>query len=115
MKILIIVLSIFSVFQSSSDKTIVGTWITLEDNTKIQIVEEKGMLIGKIKSSDNPNAQVGKLILKDLVKSGNTWIGKIFAVKRKEWIDVEITSDNNSLNLKIQYGIVTRNLIWKRV
>jgi hypothetical protein len=50
-----------------------------------------------------------------LVKSGNTWTGKIFAVKRKEWIDVEITSDNNSLNLKIQYGIVTRNLIWKRV
>jgi hypothetical protein len=115
MKILIIVLSIFSVFQHSSDKTIVGTWITMEDNTKIQIEEEKGMLIGKIKSSDNPNAQVGKLILKDLVKSGNTWTGKIFAVKRKEWIDVEITSDNNSLNLKIQYGIVTRNLIWKRL
>ena len=67
--------------QHSSDKTIVGTWITLEDNTKIQIVEEKGMLIGKIKSSDNPNAQVGKLILKDLVKSGNTWTGKIFAVE----------------------------------
>ena len=41
MKILIIVLSIFSMFQHSSDKTIVGTWITLEDNTKIQIVEEK--------------------------------------------------------------------------
>jgi hypothetical protein len=103
------------VFQHSSDKTIVGTWITLEDNTKIQIVEEKGMLIGKIKSSDNPNTQVGKLILKDLVKSGNTWTGKIFAVKRKAWLDVEITADVNSLNLKIQYGIVTKNLIWKRV
>jgi hypothetical protein len=33
----------------------------LEDNTKIQIVEGKGMLIGKIKSSDNPNAQVDNL------------------------------------------------------
>ena len=115
MKILIIVLSIFSIIQNSSDKTIVGTWNTLEDNTKIQIVEEKGVLIGKIKSSDNPNAQVGKLILKDLVKSGHSWTGKIFAVKRKAWLDVEITSDNNSLNLKIQYGIVHKNLIWKRI
>jgi hypothetical protein len=115
MKILIVLFSLFTIFQNSPEHSIVGTWNTLEDNTKIQIVEEKGMLIGKIKSSDNPNAQVGKLILKDLVKSGNTWTGKIFAVKRKEWIDVEITFDNNSLNLKIQYGIVTRNLIWKRV
>jgi uncharacterized protein (DUF2147 family) len=114
MKILIVVLSIFSIFQYSNEHSIVGTWNTLEDNTTIQILTHKEMLIGRIKSSDNTKAQVGRLILKDLVKSGNAWNGKIFAVKKNQWYDVEITSEKNSLRLKIQIGFVYKNLIWEK-
>jgi uncharacterized protein (DUF2147 family) len=114
MKILIVLLSLFTIFQNSTDHSIVGTWNTLEDNTTIQIIEQKGMLTGRIKSSDNPKAQVGRLILKDLVKSGNEWTGKIFAVKRNEWYDVEITSEKNRLNLKIKVGFVHKNLNWEK-
>ena len=115
MKILIVILSIFCIFQNSNDEhNIVGTWNTLEDNTTIQILEQKGMLIGRIKSSDNTKAQVGRLILKDLIKSGNSWSGKIFAIKKNEWYDVEITSKKNGLNLKIQIGFIHKNLIWEK-
>ena len=92
MKILLFIVSLISIFQNSNDPNILGTWNTLEDNTKIEITEQRGVLIGKIKSSDNPKAQVGRMILKDLIKSGNSWTGKIFAVKKNEWYDVEITS-----------------------
>jgi uncharacterized protein (DUF2147 family) len=54
------------------------------------------------------------LILKDLVKSGNAWTGKIFAVKKNEWYDVEITPEKNSLNLKIQIGFLHKNLKWEK-
>jgi uncharacterized protein (DUF2147 family) len=114
MKILIVLFSLFSIFQISTEHSIVGTWNTLEDNTTIQIIEQKGMLTGRIKSSDNPKAQVGRLILKDLVKSGNEWTGKIFAVRKNEWYDVEISSEKNRLKLKIHVGFVHKNLIWQK-
>lgn len=115
MKILLFIVSLIAIFQNSNDHNIVGTWNTLEDNTKIEITEQKGVLFGRIKSSDNPKARVGRMILKDLIKSGNAWTGKIFAVKKNEWYDVEINSKENNLNLKIQVGFVHKNLTWKKL
>jgi uncharacterized protein (DUF2147 family) len=114
MKILFVVLSLFSIFQNSPEHNIAGIWNTLEENTRVQIIEQKGMLTGRIISSDNSKAQVGRLILKDLVQSGNAWTGKIFAVKKNQWYDVEITSEKNRLKLKIQVGFVNKNLIWEK-
>lgn len=114
MKTIIVVLSFFYIFQNPSEYIIIGTWNTLENNTKIQIVEEKGMLIGRIKSSDNTKVQVGKLILKDLIKTGNSWSGKIFSLKRNEWYDVEIIPQKNNLDLKIQIGYIHKSLTWEK-
>lgn len=114
MKILIVLLSLFTIFQNLPEHSIIGTWNTLEDNTSIQIIEQKGILFGRIKASDNTKAQVGRLILKDLVKSGNAWTGKIFAVKKNQWYDVEITSEKNSLNLKLQIGFLHKYLKWEK-
>jgi uncharacterized protein (DUF2147 family) len=114
MKTIIVILSFFYIFQNPSEYIIIGTWNTLESNTKIQIVEEKGMLIGRIKSSDNTKVQVGKLILKDLIKTGNSWSGKIFSLKRNEWYDVEIIPQKNNLDLKIQIGFIHKSLTWEK-
>jgi uncharacterized protein (DUF2147 family) len=114
MKTLIVVLSFFCIFQNPSEYIIIGTWNTLENNTRIQIIEEKSMLIGRIKSSDNTKVQVGKIILKDLTKTGNSWSGKIFSLKRNEWYDVEIIPQKNKLDLKIQIGFVHRSLTWEK-
>ncbi len=114
MKILVVILSFLCIFQNTSEYVIIGTWDTLENNTKIQIVEEKGMLIGRIKSSDNTKVQVGKIILKDLIKTGNSWNGKIFSLKRNEWYDVEIIPQKNKLDLKIQIGFVHKSLTWEK-
>ena len=114
MKILIVILSFLYTFQNPSEYVIIGTWNTLENNTKIQIVEEKGILIGRIKSSDNTKVQVGKIILKDLTKTGNSWSGKIFSLKRNEWYDVEIIPQKNNLDLKIQVGFVYKSLTWEK-
>ena len=114
MKILIVILSFLYIFQNPSEYVIIGTWNTLENNTKIQIVEEKGILIGRIKSSDNTKVQVGKIILKDLTKTGNLWRVKIFSLKRNEWFDVEIIPQKNNLDLKIQVGFLSKSLTWEK-
>ena len=114
MKILIVILSFLYIFQNPSEYVIIGTWNTLENNTKIQIVEEKGILIGRIKSSDNTKVQAGKIILKDLIKKGNSWSGKIFSLKRNEWYDVEIIPQKNNLDLKIQVGFLSKSLTWEK-
>ena len=114
MRFLIVFISLFYLIQNSPDYDIIGTWNTLNENTKIQIIEQKGLLIGRIKSSDNPKAKVGRLILKDLIKTGNSWSGKIYVVKKNEWCDVDITSKKNNLNLKIHFGFINKSIVWEK-
>jgi len=114
MKIVLLILSIFSFIPSTTEPDIVGVWNTLEDNTKIQIVEQNGMLVGRIKSSDNTKAVVGTLMLKDLTKTGNKWSGKIFSIKKKEWFTVDVTYNKNTIELKVYAGIITKRLVWNK-
>lgn len=114
MRLFILFISLFYLIQNTPDNDIIGTWNTMNENTKIQIIEQKGLLIGRIKSSDNSKAQVGRLILKDLIKTGNSWSGKIYVVKKNEWCDVDITSKKNMLHLKIQIGFINKSIIWEK-
>jgi uncharacterized protein (DUF2147 family) len=114
MKTFMLFLSLFFFIQNAPENDIIGTWNTMEENTKIQIIEQKGVITGRVKSSDNPKAQIGKLILKDLVRTGNSWSGQIFAAKKNEWYNVDITSKKNTLNLKIRVGFVSKNVIWEK-
>jgi uncharacterized protein (DUF2147 family) len=55
------------------------------------------------------------LILKDLKKDGDKSTGKIYAPKRKQWYDVDITAEKNNLKLKVNAGLFSKSLEWKRV
>lgn len=111
--LILIVVTFFSVPVFSQDNFI-GIWETGEDNTKIEICKVDGQILGRIKSSDNSKAKVGKVILKDLNKKGGKWKGRIFAAKRGEWYNVEITPDRKVLKLKISVGLLSKTLEWKR-
>ncbi len=91
-----------------------GIWETGQENTKIEIAELNGQLTGKIKSSDNQKATIGKVILKDLKKDGSNWTGRLYAARRGEWYDVEITPNQRILELEIRAGIFSKSVVWKR-
>ena len=101
----------FSVFGQADFN---GIWDTGEDNTRVEIAEVDGAITGKIISSDNQKAQIGKVILKELKKDGRLWSGRIYAAKRGEWYDVEITPDEDVLKLKISVGFFSKSLEWKK-
>ena len=91
-----------------------GNWDTGKDNTIIEIIEINGKTIGKIKSSDNPKAKIGNVILKEVNKIGEIWKGKIYAARRQDWYDAEITQKDNVLEIEINAGFFKKTVKWKK-
>jgi hypothetical protein len=115
MKNLILIIFTFCSFSVLGQASLNGVWATGEDNTKIEILEVDGQISGKIKSSNNEKAKIGKVILKDLNKKGGKCTGRIFAAKRGEWYDVKITPNKDVLEIKISVGLLSRSVEWKKV
>lgn len=107
-------LLMFSIVYTSAQQSLEGLWKTGKEETIIEISYSNEQLIGKIKSSNNEQAEIGKIILKDLHSEGNKWVGKIYAVKRKEWYSVKIVPQKEKLDLKIGSGLFSKTLEWKR-
>ena len=107
-------LLMFSIVYTSAQQSLEGLWKTGKEETLIEISYSNEQLIGKIKSSKNEQAEIGKIILKNLQSEGNKWIGKIYAIKRKEWYSVKIVPQKEKLDLKIGSGLFSKTLEWKR-
>lgn len=102
----------FSAFSQSSLK---GIWNTGEDNTKIEIYQSNDHWVGKIKSSDNPKAKIGEVVLKDLKKDDNNWKGEIYTAKKQQWYEAIITPKGNILEIEISVGFITKTVEWKKI
>lgn len=114
-KLLSITLLLFiSILNLSAQQSLEGLWNTGKNETIIEISLSNEQLIGKIKSSNNEKAEIGKVFLKDLRKEGDKWVGEIYAAKRKEWYSVEIVPQSEKLDLKISSGFFSKTLEWKR-
>ena len=107
-------LLMFSIVYTSAQQSLEGLWKTGKEETIIEISFSNEQLIGKIKFSNNKEVDVGKIILKDLRSEENKWVGKIYAIKRKEWYNVEIISKEEVLELKISSGLISKSLQWKK-
>jgi uncharacterized protein (DUF2147 family) len=113
--IIVVLMALFSITnyaQSPSD--VDGEYTLGERNTVVKIEKQNEVYSGKIISSDNPKAKIGKLIIKDLKLKKGKWRGKIYAPKRKEWYDAEFTPKENSLEITIKVGFMSKTINWKR-
>ncbi len=102
-------------YSLSYSQTIAGVWSTGKENTTIQVLQEGGEWVGKIKSSDNDQATIGKVILKDLEKQGNIWTGKLYVIKKQKWVDVKISPFESKLELLVSAGSSKKKVEWKKV
>ena len=114
MKHLILIVATLCSFSVFGQSNLTGNWDTGEDNTIIEITEIEGKPTGKIKSSDNPKAKIGNVILKAVHKYGRNWKGKIYAAKRQEWYDAEITQKGDVLEIQIRAGFFRKTVEWKK-
>jgi len=111
LKNMIVILAMGLIAMNSYAQTdISGDWNLGEKNTIVTIEQEAG--IGKLTSSDNPKAKIGKLMAKDLKKKKGKWVGKVYSPKRKEWYDAEFTNKGNKLIVEVSVGFFSKTIEW---
>lgn len=106
---LCILSSIIAVHAQGSLK---GIWNTGKDNTKIEITQEEDVYIGKIISSDNVNAKIGNQLLKDVRLVDGEWKGKLYAPKKKKWLDAVVKEENKQLFITVSAGFMSKTITW---
>lgn len=85
-----------------------------QDNTKIEIIKDNGIYGGRIISSDNPNAEIGNLILKDVKSVDGKWKGKLYAPKKKEWFDAVLKAEGKQLLITVKSGWASKTVEWSK-
>lgn len=95
----------------NAQQSINGIWNTGQDNTHIEI----NSTTGKIHFSNNKKATVGKLIIKDLNKMGNTYKGKIYLIRRNQWADAVFVPKEKLLIVTVLAGFQKKTMIWNLV
>jgi len=103
-----------SITSLSAQTAPTGVWNTGSNNTKVEITEVEGSYIGKILSSDNTDAKIGKQLLKGISFDGKAWKGKIFAPKKGEWMDATLTPKEDVLEIKVGSGFMSKTIEWAR-
>lgn len=112
--IIALIISLFSL-SSYAQSNVKGNWIVGEQNTVIKIKQEGSVHSGKIMSSDNPKAEIGKHMVKDLKQNKKgKWEGQVYSPKRKEWYDAEFTRKGEILEVTISVGFFSKTMEWKK-
>lgn len=114
---------------------ITGTWLTQEQNSKVEIYRNGTGYFGKIvwleKPTDNKGEPVadknnpdknlknrpimGLDMLQDLQYQEGTWVGKIYAPKRGFTLDVELMLEGeDQLKVNVSRWGFTREQLWTR-
>ena len=108
---------VFSLFSLSllAQIELSGTWNTGDQNTIVEIKQQHGINNGKIVSSNNKKAKPGMLILKDVKLKKGKWEGQIYAPKRGEWYDAELSLSEGKLEIIISAGLLRRTVEWIKV
>ena len=97
-----------------AQEALTGIWNMGEDNTKVEITKSNGIYEGRIASSDNANAKIGNLILKDVKLVNGKWKGKLYAPKKKEWFDAVLKVEGKKLLVTVKAGMMSKRLTWKK-
>ena len=113
--ITVVFMTLFSITNyAQSQSEVAGDWVVGKQNTVIKIEQNDGIYCGTIISSDNPKAEIGKLMVKDLKLKKGKWKGKTYSPKPKEWYDAEFIPKENTLDVKIKVGFFSKTIEWVR-
>ena len=99
---------------SLNAQSIEGFWNTGKENTIINIKKVNSNYEGTIYDSDNSNAQIGKVLVKDIVKNGDTYKGKLFVIDKGEWYNAEFEPKNEKLVITVSSGFGKKEIEWKK-
>jgi len=91
-----------------------GRWLTPEGEGTVEIRVVNGVLEGELVASTNKQAKLGTLILRDFVRSGDGWKGRLYAPKHDRTLNAELALRDGKLVIKVSAGIRSQSVIWTR-
>jgi uncharacterized protein (DUF2147 family) len=94
---------------------LVGKWETDQPGNVVEIHAVEGKYVGKLVKSGNSAVPTGTIILRDVRKSGNGWVGEIYAPKHGRFLDAEITTGDKTMEIKVSAGPTTKTIKWTRI
>lgn len=107
----IILLTALSIY---AQNPIIGKWDTKNHGTIISVENVDGQLQGIIKSSGNPKAKEGTLIIRNLKENKDGYEGEIYSIKQGKWMDAEFTPMDNMMEVKVSVGFISKTVEWER-
>lgn len=114
-KVIIVAALLVGTLYTYAQSSIQGLWNTGKQNTIVKITEANNTIEGKILSSDNSKAPLGKLILKDVkATEEGSYKGKLYSVKIKRWFDASFTAKEQQLIVNISAGWRNKTVEWKK-
>lgn len=113
-KLSVLFCAVLCVIASNAQSSIEGIWNTGKENTKIEIAAVNGVYQGKIVSSDNAKAKSGAQLLKEIQLVDGKWQGKLFAAKKKKWMDAVLVEKDNQLLITVKAGLMSRTIKWAK-
>lgn len=114
-KLLLPLLFLLGPLVSHAQHNLQGLWNTGKENTVVHVVQEDGGFVGKVASSDNSRAVVGKVVLKDIKPNGDHYTGQLFVVQQNKWFDVSLRPSASTLQLVVSAGLNQKKVEWARV
>lgn len=114
MKILFTCCIFCCVLAMNAQTSLNGIWNMGQDNTTLEIKAENGTYQGKIASSDNANAKIGSLILKEVKSVDGKWKGKLFSPRKNEWFDAVLKVEGKKLLVTVKSGWTSKTLEWAK-
>jgi len=114
MKILFTICILFSTLIMNAQTSLSGIWNMGQDNTKIEITGSNGVYQGKIASSDNANAKIGSLILKDVKLVNGIWEGSLYSPQNRKWFDAVLKVEGRQLLVTVRSGWRSKTLKWSK-
>ena len=100
--------------QLNAQQSPVGTWNTGQKNTLVEIKEVGNSLEGKIVASDNAKAPLGKRLIKDIKKQGDTYEGQLYSIKKDKWFDAKFNVKSETLEITVSAGLMKKTIEWTK-
>lgn len=99
---------------SLNAQSIEGLWNTGKENTVVKIEKVNNTYDGTIYASDNFNAKIGNILVKDILKSGDSYKGKIYVIDRGEWYNAEFKPKKEQLVITVSSGFGKKVIEWDK-
>lgn len=114
-KISIVFAFLFLTATLYAQQSIEGVWNTGKENTTVEFKRTDKGLEGAILSSDNAKAKIGLLIVKKLKKEKGLYKGKLYAVKKRKWLDATFERKGATLEILVSSAWGSKTIEWELV